>query len=446
MKKTIILFSVFLLCVAALLSAGAFKADAADNVVFVAANGTGDGSSPDKPIGNSADYKPATVGSEPGNAFYRALEKIKSTGGTVVVVGEVYIDSAHSRVPENKTDKKVPSEFDLPGFKSNCTVTITSVYNGVDYRTKGAKFVLDHDACNTGMLVFSFATVFKDVNVEYKYDSSSSNKWGVPFILGGGGYAITIDKGVTVTSYDTKTKKAGDVFPVLIGGARYDNSINNTNVTVKSGTWSAVIAGSYGMVDATPDRGTVKSNATLLIEGGKIETVVGTGSLEMPSGTVLGKLSMTVTGGEIQEFYISNDHAFTGKSATITIEKNAKITNFLYTTPKYLGNLTELVLKVTVTNNSSLKITPPVEVPEDVTLAPEETNRKPDSVATEGNVVTKPMVTRPVTPEDDRPLQQRIEEDFIHPKVFLGVVLAWALIGIGFGVRYLLKKVTVKKK
>ena len=444
MKRLIILFSVLILCIAAFLVMGATNVKAADNVVFVSANGTGDGSSPDKPIGNAADYKPATVGSEPGNAFYRALERIKSTGGTMVVVGDVFLDSAHSRVPTSKTDKKVPSEFDLPGFKSNCKVTITSVYNGVDYRKNGATLVLDHDVCNTGMLVFSFPTIFKDVNIEYRYDPTSTNKWEVPYVIGGGGYAITVDTGVKVTSYDAKNKKDGDVFPILIGGARYDNSINNTNVTVKSGTWSAVIAGSYGMVDNTPDRGTVKNNATLVIEGGKIETVVGTGSLDMPSGTVLGKLDMTIKGGEIEEVYVTNDHAFTGKSANITIEKNAKILNFMYTTPKYLGNLTELVLKVSIKNDSKLVITPPVEIPDDIeTTGPSETDRP----ATETKpTVTKPMVTRPVTPEDNRPLEQVIEEDFIHPKVFLGVVLAWALIGIGFGVRYLLKKVTVKKK
>lgn len=450
MKKFAHLFIIFTAVLLLFTAFGTLGVQGAnEKVVFISADGTGDGSAPDKPLGNAEGYK-TEVGSESGNAFYRGVEKIKSFGGTVVIVGEVHLDSAHSRVPTNKNDQKVPSEFELPSIKSGAAITFTSVYNGVNYRKSGAKLILDHERCNTGMLVFEFPATFRDIDMEYRYDPDSPNKWNVPYIIGGGGKALTIDKGVSVSSYNVKTSKAGDVFPILIGGARYDNSITNTMLTVKSGTWSEVIAGSFGMVDNTPDRGTVSGNANLRIEGGKIDTVVGSGSLEMPSGSVKGDITIIVTGGEINELIAVNAKPFIGNYANIVIEKEASVKAFLFAPSAYSGSLVELGSKVRITNNSPLVITPIANAPEiqpvPETEAPPETEaaatQPPRQPETEPET-TDPYVTVPVT-EDSRTLGEKISQDVISPKVFLWVAIAWALIGLSFAARYYIKKWSVK--
>lgn len=422
---------------------------ATEKVIYISADGTGDGSSPDKPLGNAEGYK-TEVGSEHGNAFYRGIEKIKNYGGTVVIVGDVHLDSAHSRVPANKNDKKVPSEFELPSIKSGASITFTSVYDGIDYRQKGAKLILDHERCNTCILVFGFPANFTDIDMEYRYDPDSPNKWNVPFIIGGGGKALTIDKGVKVTSFNAKTEKEGDLYPILIGGARYDNSITNTHLTVRSGTWAEVIAGSFGMVDNTPARGTVNNTATLLISGGKIAKVVGSGSTEQPSGSVKGDINITVTGGEIDSLIAINDSPFIGKNVNIVIEEKANIQNFKFAVDSYKGDLIELASKVRITNRSTLVITPIANAPAieaaPETIPPPETEapatQPPSRPETEPET-TAPYVTVPVT-EDTRTFSEKMEQDVIHPKVLLWVAIAWSLIGLGFAARHYIKKWRVK--
>ena len=434
---TLLFVTVTLLVCLAFTAAGA-----ANKVVYISADGTGDGTSPDKPLGNIEDYVTAE-GSEPGNAFYRGLEKLRATGGTIVVVGDVFIDSAHSRIPASKSDRKVPSEFEVPSVKSGCSITVTSVHGDVDYRKQGAKFVLDHDKCNTAILVFSFPVTFTDIDMEYRYDPSSPNLWNVPFIIGGGGKALVIDEGVTVTSYNTLKKTDGDVYPILMGGTRYSILMSNTNLTVKSGTWSMAIAGSFGMVDNTPDRGTVDGNATLLIEGGKIGTVVGTGSLRNPSGSVKGSLNITVKDGDIDELYLTNDRAFKGKEVNLIIEKDASIKKFFFTPSQYKGDMTEFIQKIRITNRSSLTITPPQNAPA-IPEVPE--TDEPSNTPLFPNVEpeTEPPLVKVPIPEDNRPLKQKLQEDFIHPKVLMITVAVCLLIALGFGIRYIFKKTVIK--
>lgn len=432
MKKFFTLFAAALLLTAGIMLLNTVSASAAPNVVYVAANGKGNGSSPNSPIGNDANYTIA-VGSHVNNALYRALDRLKSTGGTIVIVGEVSIDTASSRVPANKNDKKAPSEFKSPQFKANTSVKVTSVYNGVDYRKQGAKLIFDHDKCNTAGFFFGCKAEVADINIQYRYDPDSKNAWGTTFMFGGNGHPLTIGENVNVTSYNAKTKTNGSLYPMLIGGHRYDTSITNTDLTVKSGTWSTVIAGSFGMMDSSKEYGTINGNATLKIEGGKIGTVIGTGSTKNPSGTVKGNLSITVTGGDINDFYVCNDVIFRGRNIDITLGKNAKIDHFYYAPESYFGSIDDLAARVKITNNSSVK----TALPQAETLPFDDYNDNETS------------------PEDNKPknnvkydnILDMINDDtykFIHPTILVGVLICCALIAAGFGVKFLLKKLKVK--
>ena len=91
-----------------------------DNVVFVAEGGLGDGSHPAIPTSD----------------LYAAFTTLKDNGGTIVIINEYTLDT-------NTTQKigGAPSFFQEP--KHAGLVTVTSVYGGVDYRERGAKFVFD---------------------------------------------------------------------------------------------------------------------------------------------------------------------------------------------------------------------------------------------------------------------------------------------------------------
>ena len=102
MKHNRKLVSLFLLVLS--LFALSLAAAAADNVVFLATGGTGDGSSPDAPIGRLT-------------AAMDALD-LSRDDATVVLVGEF----------KQTTFFAYTEEF-------SGTVTITAVYDGVDYRT-----------------------------------------------------------------------------------------------------------------------------------------------------------------------------------------------------------------------------------------------------------------------------------------------------------------------
>ncbi len=102
-------------------NADEMPARVAEDVVFLADGGFGDGRSPAYP---TADYE-------------AALKAVRA-GGTVVLVGK------YTLVPNHEfKNKSEPKCFQEPVHSG--TVTVTSQYGGVDYRAAGAKFVFDGD-------------------------------------------------------------------------------------------------------------------------------------------------------------------------------------------------------------------------------------------------------------------------------------------------------------
>ena len=354
MKKTKSIFlvlSIFLVIFFSIITITTVNA-APQNVIYVSSDGKGTGATPSNPLGNSNNYK-IEDGSHIDNAFYKALLKLKNTGGTIVIVGPTAIDTAEARVPKSKDESLYPAEFKCPTFLKGTKVKITSVYGGKDYRKNGAKLILDHDACNTSLLVFEGDTTLENIDIEYKYDSQSQNSLRIPFVLGGGLNEFVISNGVNVTSYNTHTQSEGELYPILIGGYRYASRTGNTSLTVKSGTWSCVIGGSFGLTSATKTYGEIDGNVNLKIEGGKIETVIGTGSFEQPSGSVTGNVNITVNGGEIKDVYACNQAIFKGNKINVIISGDSKVDSFDYAPANYFGELGELKNKVTYTNNTN---------------------------------------------------------------------------------------------
>jgi len=364
MKFAVKLFTAFLIAVlTASLLAIFTPAATSDAVIYISANGTGDGSSPTKPLGNASGYK-IESGTDNKLALYRALDKLKTSGGTIVIVGPVVQDTAHSRVPKDRTDVQVISECRTPTVSSSVAkkirVKITSIYNGVDYRTKGAKLILDHAACNTGSIAFNCPMIFEGLNIEYKYDSSFMNSYGATYLIEGYGNALEIGSDVNVTSFDVFKNAEGDRYPCLIGGHRYANITNKgTNLTVNSGTWELVCGGSYGLNESY---GTVSGDINLTINGGKIGMVTGTSSLVRPYGKYTGAVNITVNGGDIGELFFVSTLEYTAKLSTVFIGKDANIAYMDYAPINYSGNYVSLITLFKVKNENVAipgQLTPP---------------------------------------------------------------------------------------
>ena len=160
MKKLFYLFTALVL--AFTLSVFALAAGT-ETVVYLETDATGDGSSADSPVGSLG----------------KAVELLdKSKDGTIVICGN-FVQSGIFTYPE---------EFDG-------SITITSVYGGVDYRNYGAAY-----DCVGARFVCTGEYIFKDIDIvlsgKYMFVIANHN----PF---------TIGEGVTVTAKDAATDGLG---------------------------------------------------------------------------------------------------------------------------------------------------------------------------------------------------------------------------------------------
>lgn len=290
-----------------------------EKVIYVASNGTGDGSSPAAPLGNASNYDCTKIDSYNKSAIYLAMSALKENGGRIVVVGDLVFDTANARL-----DQPTGAPAEYPLCAANGKIVITSVYNGVDYRTTGAKIVFDSATCNKMVIEMKSDLTFEKVNIEHRYNNVK-NAWGTPAAIAANGHEIVIGEEVNVTSFNVSKNAAGDFFPAIYGGHRFANITGDTNVTINSGTWSTVIAGSHGMTSQSKF-GTITGNANLTINGGTITTVCGTSSVAQPTGTVTGTTTITVNGGKIGALFASADNG-AENAINVTINSGATRVN-----------------------------------------------------------------------------------------------------------------------
>ncbi len=403
---------VLALVVAALAAIFAIPSSAAEGpVVYVATDGKGDGKTPDAPLGNAEGYAPDNKEKFKDNAFMRALNDIREVGGTIVIVGTTVIDNSDARTA---TPNATPSEFQCTtpsvARDKRPTITITSVYGGVDYRKAengGAKLVFDHSVCPVSNIRMKHPAVWKDLNIEYKYDksyTSSYNKDGImsPFYILCDYQVAVFDTGIECTSVEVitdengqKKEVAGEYYPGIVGGSRTSDQDLDTNVTIKSGRWSFAIAGSHG--HSTTYHATVGGNANLTIEGGKIDQVWGTGAPHKAYANVKGNVNINVNGGEVGDFVLTNGEVYTGPGINVAIKDPAKITGVVYHSP-IEG---EILPEVTVTVNGQPYVAP---TPEETT-APESSNDTPAGTTpstTKAPATTKAPTSTTAPATDDK--------------------------------------------
>ena len=245
MKKRIALLFGLLLAFALVVSVGA----AGDKtVVYLKNGGTGDGSSALSPLSSL-------------KAAYDALDLSKDC--TIVLCG-IY----------TQTDT-----FSY-GKAYDGSVTITSVYDGKDYRTSGASYQFK----STRFVCFG-ATAFENM------DFAALEK---SFLLVGQHNPITIGEGVTMKGEDMTGGSVAKAFCILGG---YQNGQDNpptesdkdTNITILSGSKMNVVAFSRQIM------GNYTGTANITI-GGNAEVVVLNCTAVSPNGVSVGDTVVTIEG------------------------------------------------------------------------------------------------------------------------------------------------------
>ncbi len=174
-------------------------------------------------------------------------------GGTIVLCGPV----------------SLPRIANLPA--SEGSYTLTSVFDGADYRNNGAEL------CISEGLSFEAPVTLERLNLYVQSDSS----W-----ISFNGHRARIGDGV-----ECILAPEAAVYPSLIGGAKIVSGLSGTDLTVESGTWNQV----YGA--NTPTEGFAANfsdlSVSLTITGGDFYGKV----CAMGSGSQTGEGVLTIKGG-----------------------------------------------------------------------------------------------------------------------------------------------------
>ena len=246
MKHNRKLVSLFLLVLS--LFALSLAAAAADNVVFLATGGTGDGSSPDAPIGRLT-------------AAMDALD-LSRDDATVVLVGEF----------KQTTFFAYTEEF-------SGTVTITAVYDGVDYRESGASF----EFVPSRFVLFG-KTTFENIDCK---------ALGTNLLIVAQHHTVTVGEGVSITGDQLRGTTIGNSFAILGGYQKDQNdppaaSDADTNITVLSGSKIYIVAFSRQIL------GEYTGTAHIKI-GGNADVSAVHASAAYPDDVKVGKTEVEVT-------------------------------------------------------------------------------------------------------------------------------------------------------
>ena len=233
-------------------------------VVFVAGNGKGNGTSAVSALGNFKD----------------AYNAIGNADGTIVVCGST----------------KISSSFIAP--KHTGKITVTSVYDGVDYsKTNGAEIALSANFICGGDTVIDNITI----NCQKNYSLVVASYCNVVF-----------GKGITCKYSGNST-----TYPSIAGGYYADIKDVSGNVTVNGGNWARIRLGNYTNLATNADltftfnAGTVHEYVVL----GSNKAHVGNLSFVMNGGTINRGISGTIPANE--EFYYNGDISVTLNGGTV---------------------------------------------------------------------------------------------------------------------------------
>lgn len=282
-KKKYVYLALILLLAFIPLPATTLDINAEDPVVFVEDGGSGDGSGAGSPLGS----------------LNTAYSMLGATGGTIVICGE----------------KSVPSNF-YPlqsTYPDHPRIVLTSVYNGVDYRTtNNAAIVID-----ASLYSISGATVFE--NLAFSLNSSTETS---PLIFACNYYNVTFGSGL---SFELNQSLGTPSYPLLIVGynnpAAGQNFSGSCSVTINSGSYSYLRCGNRRSSSSTPITN-VSGSVTVTVNGGSFTKADGadilTSNISVGNGmnTLSGRLFLEINGGIFESSLYAVGRAGSATSST----------------------------------------------------------------------------------------------------------------------------------
>ena len=259
-----------------------------------------DGSSPDKPLyptpvqAHEVSEKETEDGTKYGKyylntALYQAAEKLVDTGGTIVICGPVVIDD-----DDAYGSSKWTKDFVFP--ETDKRITITSVYNGVDYRTNGsgAYFGIGGAAC----ILLSSPVTMENIKIKCL-------TWGR--LICAQGNDLVMGDGIT-----NDTESSGYLYPSVVGGMRFGNLDKDSSVTIKSGFYFYVMGSSWGLNGTTTD-----ASGNTVFANPSYQT--GDVNLNLLGGTYRG--DVCGISAHLKDIYCDN------KSVSATLTQNSVVVN-----------------------------------------------------------------------------------------------------------------------
>ncbi|MBE6563746.1 MAG: hypothetical protein E7655_00505 [Ruminococcaceae bacterium] len=297
------------------------EADTSLPVLFIKDGGKGDGSSADSPL-STVNYFINKNASSPSyhynSVLYQALHRLSATGGTIVVCGEVKIHSENT----SGTSKNV-RDFFAPEHPDTC-ITLTSVWDGVDYREQGARFVLQHPAnfYSGGDLVF------RDIDI---CTMPSENGSANDRIIAAYGYDLTFDEGVACIPLDANgkviAKPTSSQYPNIVGGHRFTNVYRSgmdpfAVLTIKSGTFNRVNASSWG-ISVQGDYNEFKSDVHVILDGDAVIEGEINGTSHLAYAKHMGNVTVTINGGKVKGSIVAaGECGYAAPNCTFRLEIN----------------------------------------------------------------------------------------------------------------------------
>lgn len=331
MKKTIysLLFIILTvsLSVAVLLSFNITAEN--ENVLFVSDEGIGNSPSSLEPAQTVFEWdENVNEKYHLNSALYQAAERLGETGGTLVICGPVTIGNAQAWGRGNTRDCFLP--------ESDKELTITSVYNGTDYKTANGAYVLIDEGAH---IVMGSPSVWKDIEIR----TGNTNR-----AICCNGKKTVFDTGITCSNKDGNTDNI--YYPSIVGGHRYETTNSSSDITVKSGTWNTVCGAIYGISTEPPKKNAPSPNTYSITFGYYYFVMNGDVNITITGGTVKryvtgdafdlynskgrnvylnGDVNITMTGGSTPSVYGTARNCFLtpGNKVNVKISENASVTS-----------------------------------------------------------------------------------------------------------------------
>ena len=245
---------------------------ASENIIYISDNGTGDGSSADKPLkaekrvtlkedlvlydddknpetppvagckhiadANKENYY-CSCFSSTGESFsvnsvlYQAIEKLNNKGGgTIVLVGDVKIGVENTLADARYSNR----DFVMPTYGNN-KITI---------KGQGGRLIIEEGS----QMCLGGDTVFENLTINYVENPRHTSKDEVTAICAYG-YDVVFGDNIVCTTggveYTNQTVSSiMKKFVAIAGGRRYGNFTGDVNLTINSGTWYTIYGGNRG--------------------------------------------------------------------------------------------------------------------------------------------------------------------------------------------------------